>query len=68
MGVGRPSRLPRGVRVVAWPAMGQHTMRRVESDSDVTLGAGVLRLCTPGVAGCVIIDSRCVANGVAVTH
>jgi len=40
------------------------TMRRIESACEVPLGAGVLRLLVPGVAVGVIIDRRCVADGV----
>jgi len=66
MGVGRFSRPLRGVGVLAMPDAGLDTMRRVESVCMVPLGAGVLRLLVPGVAVGVIIDSRCVVDGVEV--
>ena len=68
MGVGRFSRPLRGVGVLAMPDAGLDTTRRVESVCMVPLGAGVLRLLVPGVAVGVIIDSRCVADGVEVTR
>jgi hypothetical protein len=68
MGVGRFSRLLRGLGVLAMPDAGLDTTRRVESVCMVPLGAGVLRLLVPGVAVGVIIDSRCVADGVEVTR
>jgi hypothetical protein len=68
MGVGRVSRLLRGVGVLAMPDAGLDTTRRGESVCMVPLGAGVLRLLVPGVAVGVIIDRRCVADGVEVTH
>ena len=68
MGVGRFSRLLRGVGVQAMPDAGLDTTRRVESVSVIPLGAGVLRLLVPGVAVGVIIDRRCVADGVEVTR
>jgi len=68
MGVGKFSRPLRGVRVLAMPDAGLDTMRRVESVCMVTLGGGVLRLLVTGVAVGVIIDRRCVADGVEVTH
>jgi hypothetical protein len=66
IGVGRFSRPLRGVGVLAMPDAGLDTPRRVESVCMVLLGAGVLRLLVPGVAVGVIIDSRCVADGVEV--
>jgi len=68
MGVGRFSRPLRGVGVLAMPDAGLDTTRRVETVCMVPLGAGVLRLLVPGVAVGVIIDSRCVADGVGVTR
>jgi len=68
MGVGRFSRLLRGVGVLAMRDAGLDTTRRVESVSVIPLGAGVLRLLVPGVAVGVIIDCRCVADGVEVTR
>jgi hypothetical protein len=43
------------------------TMQRVESVCMVPLGGGVLRLLEPGVAVGVIIDRRCVVDGVEAT-
>jgi len=68
MGVGRFSRRLRGVEVLAMPDAGLDTTRRVKSVCMVPLGAGVLRLLVPGVAVGVIINSRCVADGVEVTR
>jgi hypothetical protein len=42
--------------------------RRVESVCIVPLGAGVLQLLVAGMAVAVIIDLRCVADGVEVTR
>ena len=67
MGVGRFSRPLRGVAVLAMPDAGLDTTRRVESVCMVPLGDGVLRLLVPGVAVGVIIDHRCVVDGVKVT-
>jgi hypothetical protein len=67
MGVGRFSRPLRGVGVLAMTDAGVDTTRCLESVSIVPLGAGVLRLLVPGVAVGVIIDRRCVADGVEVT-
>jgi hypothetical protein len=67
MGVGRFSRLLRGVGVQAMPDAGLDTTRRVESVCVMPLGAGVLRLLVPGVAVGVIIDRCCVADRVEVT-
>jgi len=66
MGVGRFSRPFREVGVLAMPDAGLDTTRRVESVCMVPLRAGVLRLLAPGVAVGVIIDRRCVADGVDV--
>ena len=63
MGVGRISRPMSGVGVQAMPDAGLDTMRPVESVCMVPLGTGVLRLLVPGVAVGVIIDRRCVADG-----
>jgi uncharacterized protein (DUF2236 family) len=68
MGVGRFSRPLRGVGVLAMPDAGLDTTRRVVSVCMVPLGAGALQLLVPGVAVGVIIDSRCVADRVEVTH
>jgi len=64
MGVGRFSRPRRGVGVMTVPNGGLDTTRRVE----VPPGAGVLRLLVPGMAVGVLIDRRCVADGVEVTR
>jgi hypothetical protein len=50
------------------PDAGLDTMQSVESVCVIPLGAGVLRLVVPGVAVGVIIDCRCVADGVEVTR
>jgi len=50
------------------PDAGLDTTRRVQSVCMVPLGAGVLRLLVPGMAVGVIIDRRCVADGVEVTR
>jgi hypothetical protein len=68
MGVGRFSRPLRGVGVIAMPGAGLDTTRRVESVCMVSLGAGVLPLLVPGVAVGVIIDCRCVVDGVEVSR
>jgi len=64
MGVGRFSRQLRGVGVLAMPDAGLDTTRHVESVCEVPLGAGVLRLLVPGMPVGVIIQRRCVADGV----
>jgi hypothetical protein len=46
---------------------GLDTTRHVESVCIVLLAAGVLQLLVPGVGVGVIIDRRCVADGVQVT-
>jgi hypothetical protein len=68
MGVGRISRPGRGVGVLAMPDVRLDTTRRVESVCEVPPGAEVLRLLVRGIAVRVIIDRRCVADGVTVTH
>jgi len=68
MGVGRFSRLLRGVGVRAMPDAGLDTTRCVESVCVVPQGAGVLRPLVPSIAGGVIIDRHCVADGVEVTR
>jgi len=50
MGVGRISRLLRGVGVLAMLDAGLDTMRCIESVCDVPPRAGVVRLHVPGVA------------------
>jgi hypothetical protein len=62
VGVGRFSRQLRGVGVIAMPNAGLDTMRRVE----VPPGASVLRLLLTSVVAGVVIDRRCVADGVEV--
>jgi len=64
MGVGRFSSPLRGVGVLAMPDAGLETTQRVESVCEVPLGAGVLRLLELGMAVGVILDRRCVADGV----
>jgi len=54
--------------VLAMPDAGLDTTRRVESVCVIPLGAGVLRLLVLGEAVGVIIDRRCAADGVEVTH
>ena len=68
MGVGRFSRPLRGVGVQALPDAGMDTTRRIESVCMVPLRAGVLRLLVHGVAVGVIVDRRCVVDGVEVTR
>jgi hypothetical protein len=68
MGVGRFSRLLRAVGVLAMPDAGLDMTLRIESDCVIPLGTGVLRLLVPGVVVGVIIDRRCVADGVEVTR
>jgi hypothetical protein len=68
MGVDIFSRPLRGVGVLAMPDAGLDTTRHVESVRMVLLGAGVVRLCVPGVVVGVIIDRRCVVDGVEVTR
>jgi hypothetical protein len=68
MGVGRFSRLLRGVGELAMLDAGLDAMRCVESVCIVPLGAGVLRLLIPSMAVGVIIERRCVADGVEVTR
>jgi hypothetical protein len=67
MGVGRFSRLLRGVGVLAMPDAGLDTTRPVESACKVPPSAGVLRLFLTGVAFGVFIDRRSVADGVEAT-
>jgi hypothetical protein len=68
MGVGRFSRPLRAVGVLAMPDVGLDTTRRVESVCVIPLGGGVLRLLLRGMAVGVILDRRCVADGVEVPH
>jgi hypothetical protein len=53
--------------VLAMPDAGLDTTQRVESGCMVPMGARVLRLHPPCVAVGVIIDRRCVTDGVEVT-
>jgi hypothetical protein len=64
MGVGRFSRLRRGVAVLAILDAGLDSTRCIESVCMVPLGAGVLPLLVPGVARGVIIYHRWVVDGV----
>ena len=66
MGVDRFSRPLRGVGVTAMLDAGLDTTGRVESVCEVPLSTGVLRLLVPGMVVGVLIDSRCVADGVEV--
>jgi hypothetical protein len=50
------------------PDAGLDRMQRVESVCMVPLGAGVLRLLLPGMAVGVMVDRRCVADVLAITH
>jgi hypothetical protein len=68
MGVGRFSRLQRGVGVLAMPDARLDTTRHVESVCEVPPGAGVLRLLVPGIVVGVMIDEGCVADRVTVTR
>jgi len=54
--------------MLAMPDASLDTTRRVESVCEVPAGAGVLRLCVPGMVVGVIIHHRCVGDGVVVTH
>jgi hypothetical protein len=67
MGVGRFSRPLRAVGVLAMPDAELDTTRRVESVCMVPLEAGVLQLLVPGMVVGVIIDRRCVVDGVEAT-
>jgi hypothetical protein len=68
MGVGRISRLLRRVGVLAVRDEGLDTTRPVEYVSVIRQRTGVKRLLAPRVAVRVIIDRRCVADGVEVTR
>jgi hypothetical protein len=68
MGVGRFSRLRRGVRVLAMPDAELDTTRRVESVWKVPPGAGMLRLLVTFMAVGVFIDRCSVADGVKATY
>jgi len=68
MRVGWFSRPLRVVGVLAMLDVGQDTMRRVESVSEVPPGAGGLRLLVPGKAVGVIMEGCCVADGVEAMH
>jgi len=68
MGVGRLSIPLREVGVLAMPDAGLDSTQRVESVCIVLVGAGVFWLLEPGVEVRVIIDRRCVADGVEVTR
>jgi hypothetical protein len=64
MGVGRISRLLRGLGVIAMPNAELNTTRRIEDPP----GPGVLQLLVTGVAVGELIDCRCVADRVEVTR
>jgi len=64
MGVGRFSRLLRGVGVLAMPDAGLNSTRRTGSVCEVLLGARVLRLLESGVVVGIIIVRHSVADGV----
>jgi hypothetical protein len=64
MVVGRFSRLRREVGVLAMSDARLNTTRCVESVCEVPSGAGVLRLLVSGMVVAVVIDHRCVADGV----
>jgi hypothetical protein len=64
IGVGRCSRLQRGVRVIAMPDAGLKTKGCIE----VPLSASVLPLLVPGVGVVVFIHRRCISDGLEVTH
>jgi hypothetical protein len=68
MAVGKYSRLQRGVGVLAMPDARLDTTRGVESVGEISPGAGVLRLIVPGMVVGVIIERRCVPDGVEVTR
>jgi len=68
MGVGKFSTPLRAMGVLVMPDRGLDTTRRVESVCVILLGAGVLRLVVPDMVVGVIIDCRCVADGVEVTR
>jgi hypothetical protein len=68
MGARRFSSPHRGVGVLAMPDARLDTMRRVESVGMVRLGAGELQLLLPCMPDGVIIDRRCVADGVQGRH
>jgi len=67
MGLGRLSRLHRGVGVQTMSDTGLDKTRHVESGCDVPLDSHVLRLHVPSVAVGVIIGHRCVVDRVEVT-
>jgi len=68
MGVGKYSRLLRGMRVLVMPDAGLHTTWCIESVCMVSPGAGVLQLFLCSMAVGVFINCRCVADGVEVTR
>jgi len=68
MGVGKFSRVQRGVGVFAMPDAALDATRRVESVCNVLPGGDVLRLLVPGVAVGVFIDRRSMADGLEVTR
>jgi hypothetical protein len=68
MGLGSFSRPLKREGVLRMPDARLDTMGHVESLCVIPLGAGVLRLLGLGVAVGEIIDHRCVADRVEVTH
>jgi hypothetical protein len=66
-GVGRLSRLLRGVAVLAMPAELLDTMRRIESVCKVPQGGGERRLLVSRVTVGIYIERRSVADGVEST-
>jgi len=68
MGVGRLSRLRRGVGMLAMPDATLDTMVRVESVCEDPPGGGVLRLLVPGMAVGEILYHHWVVDGVTVTR
>jgi len=64
MGVGRLSKLQRGVGVLAMPDAELDTMQCIESVCEVPPGAGGQRLLVPGMAVRVFIGLWCVPEGV----
>lgn len=63
IGVGRLSRVLRGVGMILLPDAELDTMRQFHFASAVAPGAGVLQLSVPGVAAGVLFDRCCVAAG-----
>ena len=68
MGVGRLSRLLRGMGVLGIPDGKLNTMQHIESVCEVVLDAAVLQLLVHSMAVGAFIDCRCVADRVKVSH